>query len=79
MNWLSTLSDYDFDIVHRPGKTNVVADALSRRPDLSVNALTWLKADDDLFKAVRTAAASDPEYQRTLSRQSRRARGRISS
>ena len=66
MNWLSTLSDYDFDIVHRPGKTNVVADALSRRPDLSVNALTWLKADDDLFKAVRTAAASDPEYQRTL-------------
>ncbi|GAX83849.1 hypothetical protein CEUSTIGMA_g11274.t1 [Chlamydomonas eustigma] len=31
MNWMSTLAEFDFDIVHRPGKTNVVADALSRR------------------------------------------------
>ena len=28
--WLETLSDFDFEIVHIPGKTNVLADALSR-------------------------------------------------
>ena len=66
MNWLGTLSDFDFDIVHRPGKSNVVADALSRRPDLRVNALTWLGIGDDLFPKVRSTAHDDLEYQRVL-------------
>nr|GEZ98431.1 putative polyprotein [Tanacetum cinerariifolium] len=29
--WLEFLSDYDYDIHYHPGKTNVVADALSRK------------------------------------------------
>jgi len=30
--WVATLSDYDFDIVYRPGRTNVAADRMSRYP-----------------------------------------------
>jgi transposase InsO family protein len=32
-NWLCELADYDIMLSHRPGKENVVADALSRRAD----------------------------------------------
>ena len=31
--WMETLQEYHFEIEHRPGPTNVVADALSRRAD----------------------------------------------
>ena len=30
--WLANLANYDFDINYRPGKTNIDADCLSRRP-----------------------------------------------
>ena len=33
IHWLSELALYDFDIVYRTGKSNLVADALSRRPE----------------------------------------------
>jgi hypothetical protein len=32
--WIDTLSEYNFDIVYKPGKTNIVADALSRRREV---------------------------------------------
>ena len=33
IRWLSELALYDFDIIYRTGRSNLVADALSRRPE----------------------------------------------
>ena len=33
IRWLSELALYDFDIIYRTGKSNLVVDALSRRPE----------------------------------------------
>lgn len=37
VKWRLQLSEYDFEIKHRPGKQNAVADALSRIPEINVN------------------------------------------
>ncbi|XP_070022085.1 uncharacterized protein [Nicotiana sylvestris] len=41
LKWLELLKDYDIDILHHPGKANVVADALRRK---SMGSLAHLKA-----------------------------------
>ena len=43
--WLSELALYDFDIIYRTGKSNLVTDALSRRPE-SPSGNTREKGDD---------------------------------
>ena len=42
IRWLSELALYDFDIVYRTGRSNLVADALSRRPEVEVKIITKL-------------------------------------
>ena len=37
--WIELIKDYECTIEHHPGKVNVVADALSRRPMSSISHL----------------------------------------
>ena len=47
IRWLSELALYDFDIVYRTGKSNLVADALSRRPEVEEEMEKEVVSDDD--------------------------------
>ena len=54
IRWLSELALYDFDIVYRSGKSNLVADALSRRPEVEEETEKEIppESDDDEWIAV---------------------------
>lgn len=39
IRWRLDLENYDYDVVYKTGRTNVVADALSRKSDVNVNEL----------------------------------------
>ncbi|GMF50943.1 unnamed protein product [Phytophthora fragariaefolia] len=51
--WLSFFAEYNFQVEYKPGRLNVVADALSRRPDYAVH-----KADANAIGVVRTSTPS---------------------
>ena len=52
--WLSELTLYDFDIIYRTGKSNLVTDTLSRRPEVEeeTEKETPPKSDDDEWISV---------------------------
>ena len=54
IRWLSELVLYDFDIIYRTGKSNLVADALSRHPEVEEKTETEVppESDDDEWIAV---------------------------
>ncbi|KAE9159708.1 hypothetical protein PF004_g31438 [Phytophthora fragariae] len=48
--WLSFFAEYNFVVHYKPGKNNILADALSRRPDYDPRRLTRhqdIPDDDD--------------------------------
>ncbi|KAG3010780.1 hypothetical protein PC120_g14872 [Phytophthora cactorum] len=51
--WLSFFTEYDFWVEYKPGRLNVVADALSRRPDYAVKT-----ADANQIGVERVSAPS---------------------
>ena len=54
IRWLSVLALYDFDIVYRTGKSNLIADALSRRPEVEeeIEKEVLPESDDEDWIAV---------------------------
>ncbi|KAE9132880.1 hypothetical protein PF010_g3020 [Phytophthora fragariae] len=58
--WLSFFAKYNFTVEYKPGKQNVLADALSRRPDYELAHLAYLESP--LYELIREAYADDDDH-----------------
>ncbi|KAG2791182.1 hypothetical protein PC111_g24053 [Phytophthora cactorum] len=73
--WLSFFAEYDFRVEYKPRRLNVVADALSRRPDYAVKTADANRIgvesvsapSSSLIDDVKTAYASDADAKQLLS------------
>ncbi|KAE9103655.1 hypothetical protein PF006_g22116 [Phytophthora fragariae] len=57
--WLSFFAEYNFTVEYKPGKQNVLADALSRRPDYELAHLVYIESP--LYALIREAYAADDD------------------
>ncbi|POM80020.1 Hypothetical protein PHPALM_2194, partial [Phytophthora palmivora] len=58
--WLSFFAEYNFRVEYKPGKLNVLADALSRRPDYELAHVS--RVTTDLYDRIRLAYQEDKNY-----------------
>ncbi|KAG4044236.1 hypothetical protein PC123_g20311 [Phytophthora cactorum] len=57
--WLSFFTEYDFRVEYKPGRLNVVADALSRRPDYAVQTADANRIGVQLVSAPSSSLIDD--------------------
>ncbi|KAJ9534829.1 hypothetical protein QJQ45_017277 [Haematococcus lacustris] len=67
MRWTQRLAEFDITFVHKAGKQHTVPDALSRRPDHQLTALSIVDPDPSFFSTFDRHAPEDPAYQAALS------------
>ena len=71
IHWLSELALYDFDIIYRTRKSNLVTDALSRRPEVNeeIKKEATSKSDNDEWIAVEEQGGyvSSAEFNQAIS------------
>lgn len=58
--WSEILQEYDVVIEYKPGTTNIVADSLSRRPDLQLANVTV--TEHAYLDSIRNSYADDPDF-----------------
>ncbi|KAJ9512244.1 hypothetical protein QJQ45_012797 [Haematococcus lacustris] len=63
LRWTQLLAPYSFTLVHKAGKTHIVPDALSRRPDYQLSALSVATPDSAFFATYDHHATQDDAYQ----------------
>ncbi|KAJ9511015.1 hypothetical protein QJQ45_002809 [Haematococcus lacustris] len=67
LRWTQLLAPYSFTLVHKAGKTHIVPDALSRRPDYQLSALSVATPDSAFFATYDHHASQDAAYQAAFS------------
>lgn len=56
--WVMTLQQYDYQVIHKPGRLNLTADYLSR--GVEINNLTLLSAQPTLLEKIKSEQQNDP-------------------
>jgi hypothetical protein len=64
--WISKLMGFDFVVEYKPGSTNTVADALSRRDTDAAEAMALSSPTFDLWNELRLQAGQADDYKRVL-------------
>jgi hypothetical protein len=64
--WISKLMEFDFVVEYKPGKSNIVADALSRRDADEAEAHAFSTPSFDFWNELRAQLRDHPDYQSTL-------------
>src|SRR3954470_24330625 len=65
--WSLFLQGFEYQTLHLEGRKNIVADAISRRPDLQVSAVSTLSPPAELEDQIKQQLPQDPDFGPILS------------